>query len=96
MQKNQFGIRKHRNTELVSLSLLDKVLQALEDKKYAICVFLDYSACFDTLSRSILYDKLERQGIRICSNDESILYADDTVLLYIGTSLEMLTEHVKS
>ena len=32
----------------------------------------------------------------MCSNDESILYAEDTVLVYVGTSLEMLTEHVKS
>ena len=32
----------------------------------------------------------------MCSNDESILYADDTVLVYVGTSLEMLTEHVNS
>ena len=30
----------------------------------------------------------------MCSNDETILYADDTVLVYVGTSLEMLTENV--
>ena len=29
-------------------------------------------------------------------NDESILYAVDTVLVYVGTSLEMLTEHLNS
>ena len=29
-------------------------------------------------------------------NDESILYADDTVLVYVGTSLDMLTENVNS
>ena len=34
--KNQFDFRKDRNTELAALSLLDKVLPALEDKKYAI------------------------------------------------------------
>ena len=33
---------------------------------------------------------------RTCSNDESILYADDKVLVYVGKSLEMLTEHVNS
>ena len=32
----------------------------------------------------------------MCSNDESILYADDTALVYVGASLEMLTEHVNS
>ena len=30
----------------------------------------------------------------MCSNDESILYADDTVLVYVGTTLEKLTDHV--
>ena len=50
LAKNQFGFRKHRSTELAGLSLLDKVLSALEDIKYAIYVFLVYSACFDTLS----------------------------------------------
>ena len=55
---------KNRNTELAALSLIDKVLPAMEEKKYAICIFLDYRACFDTISRDILYEKLERYGIR--------------------------------
>ena len=48
---------------------MDKLLPALEEKQYAKCVFLDYSAWFDTLSRSILYDKLEKYGIRGISLD---------------------------
>ena len=101
---------------------------------------LVYSACFDTPSCSILYDKLERYGIRgvsvdfikayyenrsqyvcydvvkspirsqdlgviqgsklalfliclssdfsrMCSNDESVLYANDTMMVNVGTSL---------
>ena len=47
----------------MALTLLDKVVLALEDKKHALCVFRDSSDCFDTLSRSILCDKLERYGI---------------------------------
>ena len=54
LAKNQFGFEKHYSTELPALSLLDKILPALDDKKYAICDFLEYSACFDTLCRSIL------------------------------------------
>ena len=30
----------------------------------------------------------------MCSRDERILYADDTVLVYVGISLEKLTAHV--
>ena len=32
----------------------------------------------------------------MCSNDESILYTDDTVLAYVGTILEELTDRVDS
>ena len=139
---------KQRNTDLAALTLMDRLLPALEEEQYAICVFLDHSACFDILSRSILYDKLERYGIRsislyfiraylanksqyvfydtvkssircqelgviqgsktgprffdiyifsdfarMCSNDESVLYADDPVLVCVRTNLEELTDH---
>ena len=69
LAKNQFGFEKHRNTGLVVLSLLDKVLLALEDKNYTTCVSHDYSACFDTLSRPILHDNLERLSISGVSVD---------------------------
>ena len=32
----------------------------------------------------------------MCSNDESKLYADDTVLVYVGTNMEELTDYVNS
>ena len=62
--ENQYGFRKKKNTELATLDLVNKILPAIENKSYAICVFLDYKACFDTISRSILYRKLERYGVR--------------------------------
>ena len=64
LTKNQFGYRKHRNTEMAIFTLIDRVLPAFQDKKYAICVFMDFSACFDTINRSLLLDKLNRYGIR--------------------------------
>ena len=66
--KNQFGFRKNRYTELTALTLMNNILPALEKKKYTICVFLDNSACFDTLSRSIFYVKLETYGIGVSLN----------------------------
>ena len=48
---------------MACLSLMDRILPAFADKGYVICVFLDYSACFDTLSRQILVDKLSRHGL---------------------------------
>ena len=32
----------------------------------------------------------------MCSNDENLLYADDTVLVYIGTNLEELNDHINN
>jgi len=64
LSKNQFGFRKERSTELATLQLINKLLVSFENKKIAICVFLDYSACFDTISHEILYKKLERYGVR--------------------------------
>ena len=145
---NQFGFRQNRNTELAALHLIDKILPAFEDGSYCLCVFLDFSACFDTISRDILYDKLFRYGVHGASlafiksyfrdrrqyvtysnansvirqqdigtiqgsklgprffdiyssdmntiflNDESVMYADDTALVYVGKELTDLQNHV--
>ena len=64
LSENQYGFRKNRSTELAIFSLIDRILPAIENKIYAVCVFLDYSACFDTLSRDILISKLYRYGVR--------------------------------
>ena len=52
--------KKKRKTELLGISLLDKLLTAQEEGNNDVCVFIDYSACFDTLTPSILCHKLER------------------------------------
>ena len=62
--ENQYGFRKGKNTELAALCLINGLLPSISLKKYAICVFLDYSACFDTLCRELLLRKLDRYGVR--------------------------------
>ena len=37
--------------------MIEKILPAFADGDYCICVFLDFSACFDTIN------KLERYGV---------------------------------
>ena len=71
LAQNQVGFReeKNLNTELAALILLDKLLPALEEKIYAIWVFIDCSDCFDIFSPLISFDKLERCGIRGVSLD---------------------------
>ena len=129
---------------------MDKLLPAIEEGNYALYVFLDYSSGFDTLSSSILIDKVDRHGIRgvsldfisayfsnrsqfvcfdsvesctkiqdlgviqgskkgplffdiyssyfvrMCSRDQSVLYADDTALVYVGISLNDFTDHINN
>ena len=60
----QYGFRKQKNTEMAIFSLLERVMPAFENRAFAITVFLDFSACFDTVDRKILLDKLYRYGFR--------------------------------
>lgn len=148
LSDNQFGFRKNRNTELACIQLIDKILPSFTNGCYCICVFLDFSACFDTISRPILFEKLQRYGVRgsslefvksyfcnrkqyvvysgmesdilhqtlgtiqgskngprffdVYSNDinfllndnQNVLYADDTTIVYVNDDLDVLTRHV--
>ena len=52
------------STELASLNLIEKILPTFYENKFCIAVFLDFSSCFDTISRFILLEKLEKYGVR--------------------------------
>ena len=64
LNPDQFGFRKRRNTEMAIFSLLERVIPAFEQCSYALAVFLDFSACFDTVDRDLFMAKLDRYGIR--------------------------------
>ena len=64
LSENQYGFRREKNTELACLSLIDRVLPAFVDQGYAICVFLDFSACFDTVDRTMALEKMHSYGVR--------------------------------
>ena len=42
----------------------------------------------------LFFDIYSSDFSRMCSNDESMLFADDTVLVHVGTKLEEVTDHV--
>ena len=46
---SQYGFRKQSSTEYATLELIDSVVNALNDKHYALAVFIDLSKAFDTL-----------------------------------------------
>ena len=64
LSDNQFGFREGRNTELALLKLIGKIIPYLDAKLHVICVYLDFSSCFDTVPRNELISKLYRYGVR--------------------------------
>ena len=61
---NQIGCRKNKNAELAIITMIKRVLPALENKSFVMCVFLDFIACFDTINHEVLLNKLYRYGVR--------------------------------
>ena len=70
LSADQFGYREAKNTELAALRLVDRIIPAFQAGSYCICVFLDFSACFDTISRDILFNKL----VRYCVQGPSLMF----------------------
>lgn len=72
----QAGFRKGHSTESSILSVMHDLLQAREDKKKTVAVFLDLKRAFETVSRDVLIDKLKKYGFSESSTKwfKSFLY----------------------
>ena len=64
LSKTQYGFRKNMGTENALLNYIDFLQKELNDKKYAISVFIDLSKAFDVIDHKILSMKLEYYGFR--------------------------------
>ena len=62
--ENQFGFQSGKSTELAVLDLHKKLIDSIENKELACCVFLDLAKAFDTVDHKILLSKLEYYGFR--------------------------------
>ena len=51
------------------ITLMDKIISALEKGHFTIGIFLDFSKAFDTVNHEILLNKLNQYGIRGIAND---------------------------
>ena len=69
LYKYQFGFRKGYGTNLSLITLVDKIVNALENGKYMLGIFLDFSKAFDTINHAILLRKMYKYGIRGVAHD---------------------------
>ena len=64
LNENQGGFRKNHSTAATVALFTDNLYTAINHKQYSIATFIDFSKAFDTVNHKILFEKLERLGIK--------------------------------
>lgn len=60
----QYGFRPSYSTDLAVHHISQNIYNTLDDNKYQITLFCDFTKAFDTISHNILLEKLYNYGIR--------------------------------
>lgn len=60
----QYGFRKNRSTTLAVYNYLQEIYDIINNRKYALGIFLDMTKAYDKVSHTILLSKLYDYGIR--------------------------------
>lgn len=64
INEGQYGFRSNRSTSMAIVDATEEISKALDNKRYAIGIFIDLQKAFDTINHEILLKKLERYGLR--------------------------------
>ena len=62
--EQQYGFQPNKSTESAVTTLTDHILTQMDNNKFTIGIFLDFSKAFDTVDHQILLRKLENCGIK--------------------------------
>ena len=63
----QFGFQKFHSTDYAIVQLTDQILDAFEENKFTLGIFIDLSKAFDTVNHDILLAKLKLYGVQNCN-----------------------------
>ena len=72
LSEHQFGFRPNRSTELAVTLFTDLIRKEADRGKATGTIFIDLSKAFDTISHSVLLEKLSRYGIQ--DNELKLVY----------------------
>ena len=61
---SQFGFRENHSSYMAILTLLDQIIKAIDNNKFAIGIFIDFAKAFDTVNHQILLSKLYHYSVR--------------------------------
>src|SRR6218665_1965751 len=64
LYSKHFGFRKNHSTTHAIMEVVDKISEAIDNRKLTIGVFLDLSKAFDTIRHDVIWAKLEYYGVR--------------------------------
>ncbi len=64
LSDQQYGFRANRTTSLALMEFVEEITSAIENKEYAIGIFLDLKKAFDTVDHDLLLKKMHRYGVR--------------------------------
>lgn len=62
--KNQFGFRKNKSTEDAVFEVVNEIITTIGSKIKCLALYLDLTKAFDTVSHTILYERLKEVGVR--------------------------------
>lgn len=63
LSDSQYGFSPNRSTSLAIIEAIEEITNTVEQKKYAVGIFIDIKKAFDAINHNLLLKKLERYGI---------------------------------